>query len=73
MRQYLTELREKWRGDRWAGPVIEADNLVEAKKLMRMSPYKVVGELVQTVSTADGTVERYIRTEDAPAARTVVH
>ena len=59
MREYLTELREPFDGDRWCGPIVKAESLDAAKPMMADSPYEVIGELIMTVDGRDD-IDRYV-------------
>ncbi len=61
MKQYLTELRRPWQGYRWAGPIVEADNYGEARRIMRDTPYRIMGELIHSFRQHDGDISRYIQ------------
>lgn len=62
LKQYATELRRPHRGHRWIGPIVEAQSMADAHRLLAQSPYKVVGELIVAYRQPDtGEISRFIQ------------
>ncbi len=59
MKEFLTELRERFNGSTWAGPIVKADSLDDANDMMEASPYRVIGELMFTVDGGDD-IHRFV-------------
>lgn len=70
MKQYLTELRWRYEGARWVGPVIQAHSLRHARRMMEHSPYLVVGQLVEQPQE-NGDAQVAIEEPGEPCSKTV--
>lgn len=60
-RAFLSELRQRYKGQRFIGPVFLAETSDEAERLAAKSPYRICGELLAENHLPDGNIESTIR------------